>query len=561
MMTNTNHRKVKKSKKQKKPKKKDVSQTSMNGERLKRKERKRMRKERMRKAREKEELAEANSKSSAPTGVEENEKKRKERKRTRKERKRKAMEIEELAEANRNSSALTGVEENEKKRKMSDSDVGEYNNVHSSNSTNATSINNQVSASGKNVSMNTRTTSPIANRTNDAEPPSDELLIESVDRLFNTIDVSAVKVSQVYSMLEDEFSVSMKGHRGMIKKRLSILISNTAPKTKNISIRKRAIVDASKMLKDNDHDVSQYATGDLPNRKIYLPSVAIGYTDPIAKDEIEKHEKKGFVWVKFNGRYSCDEEWNIRFRELRGYKEKHGDCLVPQHYSDNRELGAWCAKQRHEYKLLLAGKSTALSDIRVKLLESEGFIWAVHEKLAWQERFEQLIQYKANYGDCNVPQHYEKSRELGLWVAEQRRQYSNLMQGKKSSMTESKVVLLEAQGFFWSLHKGSWQQRLNELQEFRREHGHCRVPASHENKKLARWVSYQRAQYKYLMDGKKSQLTKGKIKSLIALGFAWNLHRKISWEDRLKELITFRDDHKHCDIPRDYESNTKLAAW
>eukprot|EP00816_Leptocylindrus_hargravesii_P011744 CAMPEP_0196815602 /NCGR_PEP_ID=MMETSP1362-20130617/50747_1 /TAXON_ID=163516 /ORGANISM="Leptocylindrus danicus, Strain CCMP1856" /LENGTH=630 /DNA_ID=CAMNT_0042192627 /DNA_START=193 /DNA_END=2085 /DNA_ORIENTATION=+ len=568
---NTNiskHQKVKKRKKQKAPKKKDISQTIehvVDVERMQRKQRKKRKREKKRKAREMQEFR------ADEQAVDEGRMKRKQQKRMKKEEKNKAKEMKErktveqavdeenLQQKQRDleeASIFAPATEEEKKRKISHSDIGERNNVNSTKSTTEIFINDEAPTSDEYASP------PISPGTKDTKTPSDELLMEAVDKIFDRVDISSVKVSEVYSMLANEFNVSMKGRRKMIKKRLAILMSNNVPATKTISIRKRAIIQASKMQEENDHDVNQYVeSGEIPNRKIYFPSVEKGYADPIEKVEIDKHEKKGFVWVRFNGRYSCDEEWDLRFKELREYKENHGDCMVPQQYSENKGLGAWVAKQRHEYKLLLAGKKTALSEMRVKLLESEGFVWAVHEKMTWQQRFEQLIQYKAKYGDCSVPQHYEGSRELGLWVAEQRRQYSYLMQGKDSSMTESKVLLLEAQGFVWSQHKGSWQQRLNELEEFRREHGHCRVPASHENKKLARWVSYQRAQYKFLMDGKKSQMTKGKLQSLIALGFTWSLHRKTCWEDRLKELIRFRDDHGHCDIPKDYVSNPKLAAW
>ena len=43
--------------------------------------------------------------------------------------------------------------------------------------------------------------------------------------------------------------------------------------------------------------------------------------------------------------------WN-NYELLCQYKEKHGDTRVPQHYSENRALGKWVAKQREQFKLL-----------------------------------------------------------------------------------------------------------------------------------------------------------------------------------------------------------------
>ena len=35
--------------------------------------------------------------------------------------------------------------------------------------------------------------------------------------------------------------------------------------------------------------------------------------------------------------------WNDRYDELDVYKNKHNNCLVPQHYPDNKALGTWVA--------------------------------------------------------------------------------------------------------------------------------------------------------------------------------------------------------------------------
>ena len=69
--------------------------------------------------------------------------------------------------------------------------------------------------------------------------------------------------------------------------------------------------------------------------------------------------------------------WNDRYDELDVYKAEHGNCLVPQHYPDNKALGKWVDKQRTQYRLRREGKQTPLTEERIKLLDEVGFVWSV----------------------------------------------------------------------------------------------------------------------------------------------------------------------------------------
>mmetsp|Transcript_19020 Transcript_19020/g.55214 ORF Transcript_19020/g.55214 Transcript_19020/m.55214 type:complete len:208 (-) Transcript_19020:101-724(-) len=68
--------------------------------------------------------------------------------------------------------------------------------------------------------------------------------------------------------------------------------------------------------------------------------------------------------------------WSIRFEELKTFKEKHGDCLVPQRYPPNPQLGTWVNTQRRHYRLMKDGKHSSMNEDRVQALEDIGFIWA-----------------------------------------------------------------------------------------------------------------------------------------------------------------------------------------
>ena len=101
-------------------------------------------------------------------------------------------------------------------------------------------------------------------------------------------------------------------------------------------------------------------------------------------------------------------------------------------------------------------------------------------------------------------------------------------EGKRSSMTERKVLALESIGFTWAKRKGdaSWRFKYHELKDFAEKHGTCDVPTKYApNPALGRWVSTQRSEYKVFMQsgGRSRHLTQEKIDMLNSLGFKWEM--------------------------------------
>jgi len=101
----------------------------------------------------------------------------------------------------------------------------------------------------------------------------------------------------------------------------------------------------------------------------------------------------------------------------------------------------------------------------------------------WQDMYAQLEEYRREEGHCRVPVKYEDSPALGLWVGTQRTAYH---QGK---LDDERAALLEALGFVWDPLEADWQDMYAQLEEYRREEGHCRVPVKYEDSPaLGLWV-------------------------------------------------------------------------
>ena len=280
----------------------------------------------------------------------------------------------------------------------------------------------------------------------------------------------------------------------------------------------------------------------------------------MTKERVKALEKLGFVWSK---RDLVD--WFDRLDELKAYKEKYGDCLVPNKFAPNPQLGTWVMHQRAQYRKLREGKNSPMTEERVKSLEEIGFVWAIsNADTDWTKRVDDLRRYREKHGNCLVPNKYTENPKLGAWVGKQRKQFKMFQEGKPSNMTMDRIKILEDLGFVWSLRSlVDWDARLEELKEYQSRHGNCLVPQQYpENPQLGTWVSNQRKQYRLMKEDKPSPMTPERVKKLEELGFVWSIFSHDShWEAKFEELREFKEIHGNCAVPVDYEPNPNLGVW
>merc|ERR1712194_159249 len=97
-----------------------------------------------------------------------------------------------------------------------------------------------------------------------------------------------------------------------------------------------------------------------------------GKPTPLTKQRKELLDEIGFQF-----RIRTRPEWMTKHDELLIYKEENGHTRVPQHYTPNKALGKWVAKQREQYKLYKKGKHSFLTPDRLEKLNTIGFVWSV----------------------------------------------------------------------------------------------------------------------------------------------------------------------------------------
>lgn len=165
--------------------------------------------------------------------------------------------------------------------------------------------------------------------------------------------------------------------------------------------------------------------------------------------------------------------------------------------------------------------------------------WRTSYDERWQERFEDLQDYIAEEGHCDVP---ESHGSLGHWVINQRKFY------KKGALKAERIRDLERVGFVWDLGERQWMERLDHLRQWKELNGSCNIPQNEGS--LGKWAKHQRYLYK------KGALKPGRTMRLESLGFEWRV--RSGWDDRFRELVVWNKREGNCNVP---QGQGALGRW
>ena len=159
-----------------------------------------------------------------------------------------------------------------------------------------------------------------------------------------------------------------------------------------------------------------------------------------------------------------DAGWKLCLAKLKAYMCSHGDCNVPQRWTEDPPLGRWVADQRRYKKQLDRGEpSQGMTAARAAKLEALGFAWelsaaelskqcsnATRDDAGWEAQLAKLTAYKRRHGDCIVPRGWAEDPPLGRWVGKQRTFKKALDRGQPcEGMTAARMAKLDALGFAW----------------------------------------------------------------------------------------------------------------
>ncbi len=262
----------------------------------------------------------------------------------------------------------------------------------------------------------------------------------------------------------------------------------------------------------------------------------------LAKDRIERLDAIGFVWVVRKRRFVA-RDWDAMVAQLKAFQRKHGHCNVPHAWAPNPELALWL------YGVRCNKRSGRLDPARVRQLDALGIVWEL-QQTRWENMFAALADYRKQHGDCNVPFGWAEDPALAKWVKTMRAAQ------KRGELSLQRVRHLDAIGFTWDRGGDErWEEMYDNLAEYRRAHGHCRVSTlCEEERALGNWVHTQRT-FRRL-----GRLEAERIARLDAIGFTWDLRREL-WDAMYAALVDYRREFGHCDVPQLWAENRKLGNW
>ena len=161
---------------------------------------------------------------------------------------------------------------------------------------------------------------------------------------------------------------------------------------------------------------------------------------------------------------------------------------------------------------------------------------------SWNERFGQLLAYKMEHGDTNVPVKWKTG--LGQWVSGQRKNR------RKGELTIEKVNRLTGTGFIWDALEWTWNESFTELLAYKEKYGDTNVPQSWSTG-LGSWVSDTRK------DWKNGSLSEERINRLTEIEFDW-APLQSTWESKFAELLAYKEEYGDTNV---IQRSTDLGRW
>jgi len=296
-----------------------------------------------------------------------------------------------------------------------------------------------------------------------------------------------------------------------------------------------------KVEKDHDEDLHKWVLKQRTALRRHFEGKPVNLSEDRLKKLVDLGWQKGQDKTKgkCNVRDLANEEkrWNENYQQLIRYKEENGHMWFGRTYvkAEDAHLRGWVAMIRKEYQKLQNGEQSNLAAIQMKRLSDIGFDFNPRKlknntsnDKRWEVNFQLLKEYKERQGDFTLRK--GEDRKMIRMIKRIRLDYKKKQRGDRSGLTDERIANLEEIGFDFQRKETpykvrdvprSWEERFQQLLQFKEEHGHCLVPQI-SGGILGEWVRRQRCQYKKLMASERTSLTHEKALRLSSIGFCFD---------------------------------------
>ena len=213
-----------------------------------------------------------------------------------------------------------------------------------------------------------------------------------------------------------------------------------------------------------------------------------------------------------------------------------------------KQLYRWVSKQKHHFCKYEEDPKSRLSAERVSLLKEMGAIdsWFPYE--------EESEDYSEEESEDDSEYEFED-------YSEEESEDDSEDESEEDSEDESED---------YSERKNSdndinWENKLKQLIEFHKIHGHYNVPARWEEDLNLNWVHNQKAQWRnYEVDPATSEMSAERVFTLQKMGVidSWRKVRRRTWEESCALLEEYGAAHGgDFNVPQKWKNGSQLGWW
>lgn len=282
---------------------------------------------------------------------------------------------------------------------------------------------------------------------------------------------------------------------------------------------------------------------------------------------------------------SLASSWEMCYQEAKNYFALHGDLKIPKDYitESGISLGSWLITQRRVRAGAVPGK---LSAEQIRQLDEIGMRWENHIGRAWENGYQELVNYYKEHGNVDVNSRYvtEDGYPLGKFVSNQRLAWKNSRAGTEAGgrkLLPERERRLNELGFLWEKRKkdmetetagtdrgskydAKWDEKFRLAENYYREHGDLEVPKEYtvQGVRLGRWVNALRSA-RIRPESSHYRLNAERIRQLDSIGMRWAGE---AWETRYHLAELYYREHGDLKIAQTYVAETQqeriwLGKW
>ena len=251
---------------------------------------------------------------------------------------------------------------------------------------------------------------------------------------------------------------------------------------------------------------------------VWISTQRIKYSE-LSEGKKRKLQEIGFI------QNALEAQWQMNYALAEAYYNKHHNLLIPIKFitidgitydEDGVALGEWISRQRRNY--------SELSEERKRKLQEIGFVQNPFEA-QWQMNYALAKAYYNKYHNLLIPKDFmtndgatrdEEGVALGEWIRRQRREYSELSEGKKRKLQEI--------GFIQNALEAQWQMNYALAEAYYNKHHNLLIPIKfitidgitydENGVALGHWIAVQRRNY--------SELSEERKRKLQEIGMVWD---------------------------------------